>query len=462
MPAVLVVDDSAVVRGLLARALETDPAIKVAGTAMHGGQALDWMQKNRVDVVILDVEMPVMDGLTALAKIQVEFPHVHVVMASGLTYEGAETTVKALALGAAGCIAKPAARSTAESIELLVRELVPLVKALGSQHVYEAPVEIFPPKSSSGGARRPIVPPSVVVIGSSTGGPKALTTVLSGLPRDFPLPILIVQHMPPLFTPMLAKHLQQDSGRPCQEAQHAHPIERNHTYIAPGDYHVVIDKRDNLMVTTLNQNPAEHYCRPSVNPLFRSAADWYGKSVLAVMLTGMGDDGIEGTRSVSARQGYIIAQDQASSVVWGMPAAVVRENLAHQVLPLSEIAPAIQRICCAELTSSVPLIHSTSLRTSNYGTFQPALTASDYSESAASYEFLRLRISFKFPARQIGVVAWHRKRVSARSETRSTGAELGAVHHRGTRQGAAHPQRRASAFRRCGSDDNQRDLVLQR
>ena len=348
---VLVVDDSAVVRGLLARALETDPAIKVAGTAMHGEQALGWMRRYPVDVVILDVEMPVMDGLTALSKIQDEFPAVHVIMASGLTYAGAETTVKALALGAAGCIAKPAARSTAESIELLVKDLVPLVKALGAPQAHEVPAEIFPPQSRAAGHQ--LVPPSLVVIGSSTGGPKALTTVLSGLPRDFPLPILIVQHMPPLFTPMLAKHLQQDSGRPCQEAQHGQHIERNHTYVAPGDYHVVINKHDNHMITTLNQDAPEHYCRPSVNPLFRSAAEWYGKSVLAVMLTGMGDEGIEGTRSISARQGYIIAQDQATSVVWGMPAAVVRENLAHEVLPLQQIAPAIMRLCSAEVARAV-------------------------------------------------------------------------------------------------------------
>ncbi len=345
---VLVVDDSAVVRGLLARALETDSGIKVVGTAMHGEQALNFMRRNPVDVVVLDVEMPVMDGLTALEKIQAEFPAAHVIMASGLTYEGAETTVKALALGAAGCIAKPAARSTAESIEILVQQLVPLVIALGAHPVAaEEPAPIFPSPAHS--IRQPVVPPAVLVIGSSTGGPKALTTVLSGLSRDFPLPILIVQHMPPLFTPMLAKHLAQDSGRPCQEAKHGQKIERNNTYVAPGDYHVVIEKRDNYMITTLNQDSPEHFCRPSVNPLFRSAAEWYGKSVLAVMLTGMGEDGIEGTRSISARQGYIIAQDQATSVVWGMPAAVVRENLAHQVLPLDKIAPAIERLCAADL-----------------------------------------------------------------------------------------------------------------
>lgn len=346
---VLIVDDSAVVRGLLARALETDPEITISGTAVHGALALSWMRKHPVDVVILDVEMPVMDGLTALGHIQNEFPNVRVVMASGLTYQGAETTVKALALalGAAGCIAKPAAGSMAESIQKLVAEMVPLVKALGKSW-----------KPSSGKtAPRPLgitktkVAPKILVIGASTSGPRALSEVLTGLPQDFRLPILIVQHMPPLFTPMLAKHIGQDTGRPCQEAVHGQPIERNHTYVAPGDFHVAVEKRGDRMVTVLNQAEPEHFCRPSVNPLFRSAAEWYGKSVLGVMLTGMGEDGIEGTRLLVERGGTMIVQDEATSVVWGMPAAVVREDLAHQVLPLSQIADAIQRLSLQKVSA---------------------------------------------------------------------------------------------------------------
>lgn len=346
---VLVVDDSAVVRGLLAKALETDPEIRVAGTAMHGEQALGWLRRNQADIAVLDVEMPVMDGLTALSRIQREFPHIHVVMASGLTYEGAETTVKSLALGAAGCIAKPSARNTTESIDMLARELVPLIRALGGrdQTAHVAPMCAAPNRPQPV-RRTSQVHPSILVIGASTGGPKALTTVLSALPTDFPLPVLIVQHMPPMFTPMLAKHLAQDSGRPCQEGIDGGKIEKYHTYVAPGDFHMQIDKRGGFMVTTLNQEPAEHYCRPSVNPLFRSAADWYGNSVLAVMLTGMGEDGIEGTRTIVSRGGYVIAQDQATSVVWGMPGAVVRENLANETLPLDMIAPAIERACLLE------------------------------------------------------------------------------------------------------------------
>ena len=346
---VLIVDDSAVVRGLLARALETEPGIVISGTAMHGVAALSNLRHNPADIVILDVEMPVMSGLEVLPKILEEFPRTRVIMASSLTVEGGETTVRALALGAAGCIAKPQTTSLAGSIQQLVQELVPLVKALAPRRE-EKPVasgsfskrDAAQANASYNGA------PAVLVIGTSTGGPNALSALLSKMPTNFSLPTLIVQHMPPMFTPMLARHLQQDSGRPCREAVEGGELERGHIYVAPGDYHMSVVKRGDRMVTTLDQAPPEHYCRPSVNPLFRSAAEWYGSGVLAVMLTGMGDDGIEGTRTIRARNGYIIAQDEASSVVWGMPGAVVRENLANVVLPLNEIAREIVRVARRE------------------------------------------------------------------------------------------------------------------
>lgn len=345
---VLIVDDSAVVRGLLAKALETDGAIRLVGTAMHGQAALNALRKDPVDVVVMDVEMPVMDGLTALQHMQREFPEVRVVMASSLTYEGAETTVRALSLGAAGCIAKPNASSMAASIAQVTQELVPLVKALGRSRAGEAAPAALPAVSA---LTRPHVgrgAPTIVVIGSSTGGPQALRTVLTALPCDFPLPILIAQHMPALFTPMLAKHLAQDTGRPCQEAVHLEALERGRMYVAPGDYHLEVARRGERMVTVLHQGPPEHYCRPSVNPLFRTAAEWYGSGVVAVMLTGMGEDGLEGARDVVARGGHVVAQDQASSVVWGMPGAIVRERLAHEILPLSAIASSLMRRCLQE------------------------------------------------------------------------------------------------------------------
>lgn len=352
---VLIVDDSAVVRGLLVRAMATDPGILVVATAMHGESALQMLRRNPADVVILDVEMPVMDGLTALPRILAEFPAVRVIMASSTTTEGAETTVRALALGAAECIAKPMAESTSASMAQLVQQLVPLVKALGGAQSTEPAKLAAKPTAvaqraalTNGTSLRRTGPggiPTIVVIGSSTGGPNALSVILKEMPLDFLLPILIVQHMPATFTPMLARHLQQDSRRTCREAVNGGVIERGCIYVAPGDYHVQIERRGERMVTVLNQDPPEHYCRPSVNPLFRTAAQWYGRNVLAVMLTGMGDDGIEGVRDIVARGGRVIAQDEASSVVWGMPGAVVREHLADEVLPLGSIAEGIVRAC---------------------------------------------------------------------------------------------------------------------
>lgn len=348
------VDDSAVVRGLLVRALESDPGIAVIGTAMHGMAALSSLRKQPAHVVVLDVEMPVMDGLTALPHILSEFPQTRVIMASALTQEGAEPTVRALALGAAGCIAKPTATSVSASIEQLGNELLPLVKALGQPLVVEKqPLHHSLPTEQAPAVRASRFRPDLLVIGSSTGGPNALSCVLSELPDNVRCPILLVQHMPPTFTPMLAKHLGKDSGRPCQEALNGGVIERGHIYVAPGDYHLSIGKSDGQMITLLDQSSPQHFCRPSVNPLFRSAAELYGHRVLAVMLTGMGEDGIEGTREVAARSGYIIAQDEASSVVWGMPGAVVREGLADEVLPLSHIAKAIASACCPQPVAAV-------------------------------------------------------------------------------------------------------------
>lgn len=357
---VLIVDDSAVIRGLISRALEQESEIAVAGTAMNGERALSWMCSNPVDVVILDVEMPVMDGLTALQKIQSDFPDVHVIMASGLTSQGAKTTVKALSLGAVGCVAKPQTSSAAESIRVLSRELVMMIKAVGSKQRTKAEVTpaIAPARTVSPVAQ-PIPAsgqlfknnikfykqPEVLVIGTSTGGPKALAELMPQIPVDFPVPILIVQHMPPGFTEILAAHIQKDSGRLTVEAKHNEPLEAHKTYVAPGGSHLLIGESNGQKVTLINQAPPEHFCRPSVNPLFRSAAEHFGSATLAVMLTGMGEDGIEGSHEIARVGGTIIAQDEASSVVWGMPAAVVMAGLADKVLPLSEIAAEIKSHC---------------------------------------------------------------------------------------------------------------------
>ena len=355
---VLIVDDSAVIRGLISKSLEQEPEIIVAGTAMNGERALSWMRTNPVDVVILDVEMPVMDGLTALQRIQCDFPDVPVIMASGLTSQGAKTTVKALSLGAVGCVAKPQTASAAESIRVLSRELVMMIKAVAGKR--SSTTQAVTPSASlrtealaASPASTPLFKrnikfykqPEVLVIGTSTGGPKALAELMPQIPVDFPMPILIVQHMPPGFTEILASHIQKDSGRITVEAKHDQPLESNKTYVAPGGSHMLIGEKNGQKVTLINQAPPEHFCRPSVNPLFRTAAEHYGSATLAVMLTGMGEDGIEGSHEVARVGGTIIAQDEASSVVWGMPAAVVMAGLADKVLPLSEIAAEIKSHC---------------------------------------------------------------------------------------------------------------------
>ncbi len=347
---VIVVDDSAIISGLMTRALESDPAIKVAGSAMHGEAALKLLQRTPVDVVLLDVEMPVMGGIETLAQIQAQHPGVNVIMVSSLTFSGAETTMKALRLGAVGCIAKPEARSASEAVAIISKELVPIVRGLKRK--------LPAPATASASAIRPMpslaapMPPSrprfaqpteLLVVGSSTGGPRALEEFVKGLPHDFDLPICIVQHMPAFFTPMLAKHLGDDSGRPSCEAKQDMEIEPGHIYVAPGDYHFSLIRCDRTLVAKLTQEPAEHFCRPSVNPLFRSAALRCGGGVIAVMLTGMGDDGLEGTADIHKAGGHIIAQDEATSIVWGMPGAITRAGLVHQVLPLSEIAGAVGR-----------------------------------------------------------------------------------------------------------------------
>lgn len=339
---VLLVDDSAVIRGLMTQTINLDPDVEVVGSAMHGQAALTWLDKNQADVVVLDVEMPVMDGISCLIRIKQDYPDLPVIMASALTRAGAEVTLQALDLGAAGCIQKPVAKNASDAMGQVTQDLIPLVKALAKESS-TSHSEYVSPKTNA--AALPVKTPMVLVIGASTGGPNALKLMLSAIPESFSLPILIAQHMPPLFTKTLAEHIERDTKRPTVEAIDGATIERGHIYIAPGDYHMVVDKQDDRMVIRLNQEPPEHFCRPSVNPLYSSAAKWYGSSVLAVMLTGMGDDGIEGAQLISERKGYIIAQDKQSSVVWGMPGAIVDAGLANQVLPLRSIAPELARLC---------------------------------------------------------------------------------------------------------------------
>lgn len=350
---VLIVDDSAVIRGALGRIIDAEPDLMVATTAPNGKVALDALRHTKVDVVLLDVEMPEMDGLTALPLILAQYPDTRVIMASSLTQQGAEVTVHALALGAADYIAKPAAKTGSATLAAISTEIASKVRAIGRaargrravpSAVQRSPVPVRTEllATRTGDAR-----PRILAIASSTGGPNALATVLSALPKDFALPILITQHMPAVFTTLLASRLERDAGRKCVEARDGDLILPHCTYVAPGEYHMIVQTNEGHPFVRLTQAEPENFCRPSADPMFRSVAAIYGASTLAVVLTGMGEDGLRGCREVHQRGGRILVQDEATSVVWGMPGVVANAGLASAIVPLPSIGQAIMSHCGA-------------------------------------------------------------------------------------------------------------------
>lgn len=352
---VMTVDDSAVIRGLWARVLDQQPDMRVVATAWNGRVALDVLERREVDVVLLDVEMPELDGIQALPRILEAHPGVRVIMASSLTKKGADITVRALSLGAVDYVTKPAAKSMGNSLAEVSRDLLAKIRALfperaaGNRGAPPPPTPVpsagTAPAIGETSTQRPQVgrmgTPRVIGITSSTGGPNALTEVLSGLPDDFPLPILIVQHMPALFTTMLAERLQRAAGRRCVEAEHGMRVEANTTYVAPGERHMEVRTQGGEPVLILTDGEPENFCKPSADPLFRSMAKVYGPDMLGVVLTGMGQDGLEGAKKLAEAGASIVVQDAATSVVWGMPGAVARAGLAGEILPLHRIAPFI-------------------------------------------------------------------------------------------------------------------------
>lgn len=359
---VMVVDDSAVIRGLLTRILESDPSIDVVTTAANGEQALRLMPQFDLEVIVLDIEMPVMDGLQALPKMLAINPAVKVIMASTLTQRNAQISFKALAAGASDYIPKPMASRELSTGFDFQRDLRAKVQALGAafragtsssaarpaRSATAAPVAA--PAAPGKAAAGPIVlrklpgkVAEIIAIGSSTGGPQALLALLEKLPESIQVPIVITQHMPPMFTKILAEHIARASGRPCAEAKDGEPILPRHIYLAPGDWHLVVASGQTGKVFRLNQGPPVNFCRPAVDPLFESVAEAYDGRVLAVVLTGMGQDGLNGGRAVIEKGGVVVAQDEASSVVWGMPGAVATAGICHAVLPLSDLPQYIQK-----------------------------------------------------------------------------------------------------------------------
>lgn len=349
---VMVVDDSAVIRTMITRILEDDSQVSVVAAAGNGQIALDTLSANDIDVIILDIEMPVMDGLTALPKLLQAEPGIKIIMASTLSTRNADISIRALNAGAADYVPKPTSTRDIRTGDAFRRELLAKVKTLGEvrrRHRSAARGEgapsgpgLYPAKPIA--LRKPgPVRPTVLAIGSSTGGPQALFAVLGGLKSDIRQPIFITQHMPPTFTTILAEHIARATGRPCAEAKDGEVVESGHIYVAPGDFHMVVEANKAQRVFRLSKAPPENFCRPAVDPMLRSLAKVFGPGVLGVILTGMGHDGLNGGEAVTKAGGTIVAQDEESSVVWGMPGAVATAGLCSAVLPIAELAPYIMR-----------------------------------------------------------------------------------------------------------------------
>ncbi len=340
---VLVVDDSVVIRKIVSEALADDPHVQVVGTASNGAIALQRIRQLSPDVVTLDVEMPEMDGIETLRHIRNEFPDIHVIMFSTLTERGASITIDALALGARDYLTKPSNSASLElALKTLKRDLLVKVKQFLSSVVPANPIKL---ESSALSQRKYYKGPrKAVVIGVSTGGPNALSAILPEFPAGFHLPVLIVQHMPPLFTRLLAERLQTLTSLPIREAVDGELVKPGEILIAPGGHHLQVRKTTEGVITELNQGQHENSCRPAVDVLFRSAVQVWGGAVVAVVLTGMGQDGLRGVELLRHEGAYVIAQDEQSSIVWGMPGYVARSGLADTVLPLSQVVPEILRI----------------------------------------------------------------------------------------------------------------------
>lgn len=366
---VMVVDDSAVVRGLITRMLEGDKQIAVIASVGNGQMALNALEKSDVEVVVLDVEMPVMDGLTALPLLLKRDPDLQIIMASTLTIKNADVTLRAMESGAADYLPKPTSTKDlgGTGAGSFKDDLIAKIKAWGAVRRRKPPrakgpggaperakISVTAPRPTqslySGKITlRPAPPiidlPDVIAIGSSTGGPQALFAVLGTMKGGtVKQPILITQHMPATFTTILAEHISRLSGWEAAEGKDGETIRSGRVYIAPGDFHMVVENKVTEKVIRLNKNPPENFCRPAVDPMFRSIAAAYGKKVLALILTGMGQDGLQGGKVLVEGGGTLVAQDEASSVVWGMPGAVATAGLCTAVLPLPEIAPYLLKI----------------------------------------------------------------------------------------------------------------------
>lgn len=335
---VLVVDDSALVRRLVSTALSGAADIEVAGVARDGLEAVRMVDELRPDVVTLDIEMPNLDGLGALTRIRDQHPRLPVIMFSTLTERGATATLDALSRGASDYVTKPSnTGQIADGIAAVRDQLVPRIRALAGLRKL-TPGAAGPIVRRQRTAQAPPGPVSALLIGCSTGGPDALARLLPRLPADLGVPVLVVQHMPPVFTAMLAQRLDKVSPLAVREAAEGEEVRPGEVLIAPGDLHLRVRRGAGPVRVALDQGPQENFCRPAVDVMFRSAWEVWGGSVLATVLTGMGQDGLAGARQLAGAGAQILVQDEDSSVVWGMPGAVAGAGLADDVLPLEGLA----------------------------------------------------------------------------------------------------------------------------
>lgn len=365
---VMVVDDSAVIRGMISRWIEAEPDLTVAASIRTGLDAVNQLVRVNPDVVVLDIEMPDMDGISALPLLLEKKPNLIIIMASTLTRRNAEISFKALSLGASDYIPKPESTREMSAADVFKRDLIEKIRHLGARLRRPAVVASPPlsPAAQPAAARLPrtsfgtmpvvaqpklmlrpfsAVIPRVLVIGSSTGGPQALMTLVAGIgPVIDQHPVLITQHMPPTFTTILAEHLTRTSGRPAHEAVDGEAIKPGRIYLAPGGRHMRVARTATGPVIALDDGPQINFCKPAVDPLFSSAAEIWQAGILAVVLTGMGSDGAQGGKTIVAAGGNVIAQDEATSVVWGMPGAVANAGICAAVLPLDQIASKVVRV----------------------------------------------------------------------------------------------------------------------
>jgi two-component system chemotaxis response regulator CheB len=360
----MVVDDSVVIRGLICRWIEAEPDMMVAGSLRTGLDAVNQVERVDPDVAILDIEMPDLDGISALPLLLAKRRDLVIIMASTLTRRNAEVSLKALSLGAADYIPKPESTREMAGAETFRQDLMRKIRQLGAKRRRPMKLVASPtlvpkidraataPSPAAGAVASGIVKralsavaPRALVIGSSTGGPQALMTLIAGLgPVIDRYPVLITQHMPPTFTTILAEHLARASNRPAGEGVHGETVKAGQVYLAPGGRHMRVARQGSDVVIELDDGPPVNFCKPAVDPLFQSAVHVWQGGVMAVVLTGMGSDGMRGGRDVVAAGGNVIAQDEATSVVWGMPGAAAQAGICAAVLPLAQLAPKLVRV----------------------------------------------------------------------------------------------------------------------